>query len=76
LADWVGRAATDLRSLHQRLFEQLKRSPKLFMDETRAPVLDPERKRTKTGYLWALARERGAAAIQQRSPISSVVSQK
>ena len=35
------------------------RSPKLFMDETRAPVLDPGRKRTKTGYLWAIARERG-----------------
>jgi hypothetical protein len=30
------------------------------MDETRAPVLDPGRGRTKTGYLWALARdERG-----------------
>ena len=33
------------------------RSPKLFMDETRAPVLDPGRKRTKTGYLWAIARD-------------------
>jgi len=32
LADWVGRAATELRPLHQRLFEHLKRSPKLFMD--------------------------------------------
>jgi transposase len=57
LADWVGRAATELRPLHQRLFEHLKRSPKLFMDETRAPVLDPGRTRTKTGYLWALARD-------------------
>jgi hypothetical protein len=57
LADWVGRAATELRPLHQRLFEHLKRSPKLFMDETRAPVLDPGRRRTKTGYLWALARD-------------------
>lgn len=57
LADWVGRAAAELRPLHERLFEHLKRSPKLFMDETRAPVLDPGRKRTKTGYLWALARD-------------------
>jgi hypothetical protein len=58
LADWVGRAAAELRPLHERLFEQLKCSPKLFMDETRAPVLDPGRKRTKTGYLWwALARD-------------------
>jgi transposase len=57
LADWVGRAATELHPLHQRLFEHLKRSPKLFMDETRAPVLDPGRKRTKSGYLWAIARD-------------------
>src|ERR671919_449088 len=57
LADWVGRAAAELRPLHQRLFEHLKRSPKLFMDETRAPVLDPGRRRTKSGYLWALARD-------------------
>ena len=27
------------------------------MDETRAPVLDPGRGKTKTGYLWALARD-------------------
>ena len=25
--------------------------------ETRAPVLDPGRGKTKTGYLWALARD-------------------
>jgi transposase len=57
LADWVGRAAAELQPVHERLFEQLKRSPKLFMDETRAPVLDPGRGRTKTGYLWAIARD-------------------
>jgi hypothetical protein len=57
LADWVGRAAAELRPLHQRLFEHLKRSPKLFMDETRAPVLDPGRRRTKSGYLWTIARD-------------------
>jgi len=57
LADWVGHAAAELRPLHERLLEHLKGSPKLFMDETRAPVLDPGRRRTKTGYLWALARD-------------------
>jgi transposase len=57
LADWVGRAAAELRPLHERLLEHLKRSSKLFMDETRAPVLDPGRGRTKTGYLWAIARD-------------------
>lgn len=57
LADWVGHAAVELRPVHERLFEHLKRSPKLFMDETRAPVLDPGRRRTKSGYLWAIARD-------------------
>jgi hypothetical protein len=40
-----------------RLADHLKRSGKLFMDETTAPVLDPRRGTTKTGYLWALARD-------------------
>ena len=41
----------------ERLAEHLRQSGKLFMDETRAPVLDPGRGRTKTGWLWALARD-------------------
>ena len=57
LADWVGRAAFELRPVFDCLLAELKRSTKLFMDETRAPVLDPGRRRTKTGYLWALARD-------------------
>lgn len=57
LADWVGRAAAELRPLHERLLELLKRSARLFMDETPAPVLDPGRRKTKTGYLWAIARD-------------------
>src|SRR6476661_196941 len=57
LADWVGRAAWLLRPVHERLLETLKRSGKLFADETTAPVLDPGRGRTKTGQLWAYARD-------------------
>lgn len=57
LADWVGKASFHLRPVFERLEEHLKRSGKLFMDETTAPVLDPGRGRTKTGYLWALARD-------------------
>jgi transposase len=57
LADWVGRAAFLLRPVHERLLAILKRSPKLFADETTAPVLDPGRGRTKTGQLWAYARD-------------------
>jgi transposase len=57
LADWVGRAAWLLRPVHERLLLKLKASAKLFADETTAPVLDPGRGRTKTGQLWAYARD-------------------
>ncbi|WP_210252589.1 IS66 family transposase, partial [Mesorhizobium xinjiangense] len=57
LADWVGTAAFHLGPVVDRLAEHLKVSTKLFMDETTAPVLDPGRGKTKTGYLWALARD-------------------
>ena len=57
LADWVGTAAFHLGPVVDRLAEHLKTSTKLFMDETTAPVLDPGRGKTKTGFLWALARD-------------------
>ena len=57
LADWTGRAAWLLQPVHARLLERLKASSKLFADETTAPVLDPGRGRTKTGQLWAYARD-------------------
>jgi len=57
LADWVGRAAYELRPVFDALIADLKRSTKLFMDETRAPVLDPGSRKTKTGYFWVLARD-------------------
>jgi transposase len=57
LADWVGRAAWLLQPVHERMFTVLKGSAKLFADETTAPVLDPGRGRTKTGQLWAYARD-------------------
>lgn len=57
LADWVGRAAFELRPVYDALVADLKQSTKLFMDETRAPVLDPGARKTKTGYFWALARD-------------------
>lgn len=57
LADWVGRAAWWLTPLRDHLLADLKRSPRLFADETTAPVLDPGRGRTKTGQLWAYARD-------------------
>jgi len=57
LAGWVGKASFHLTPIVDRLAEHLKQSTKLFMDETTAPVLDPGRGKTKTGYLWALARD-------------------
>ena len=51
LADLVGKAAFHLKPIVDWLAEHLKRSGKLFMDETTAPVLDPRRGVTKTGYL-------------------------
>lgn len=53
LADWVGKAAFHLRPIVNRLAEHLRRSGKLFMDETTAPVLDPGRGTTKTVSLGA-----------------------
>lgn len=57
LTDWVGRAAFLLRPVHERLLGHLKASTKLFADETTAPVLDLGRGRTKTGQLFAYARD-------------------
>jgi len=57
LAAWVGKSAFELTPVYEALMADLKRSTKLFMDETPAPVLAPGRKRTKTGYFWALARD-------------------
>lgn len=52
-----GRAAWWLTPLRDHLLVNLKHSPRLFADETTAPVLDPGRGRTKTGQLWAYARD-------------------
>ena len=57
LADWVGRAAWWLTPLRDHLLANLRRSPRLFADETTAPVLDLGRGRTKTGQLWAYTRD-------------------
>ena len=46
-----------LEPVHGRLLDHLKASTKLFDDETTAPVFDPGRGRTKTGQLWAYARD-------------------
>ena len=57
LAFWVGKAARELKPVHDALLARLKQSSKLFMDETPAPVLNPGSGKTKKGYFWALARD-------------------
>ena len=59
LAGWVGKAAFDLMPVVDRLAEDLKRSSKLFMDETISSLPNRGRGVTKTGYLWALAQDDG-----------------
>ena len=64
LGNWVGRACFHLRPIVEHMREHLRRADRLFMDETRAPVLDPGRRRTKTGFFWAIVsddRGHGAA---------------
>ena len=58
LADWVGRAAWYLRPLRDQHPGTTCDDPSAYSaDETTAPVLDPGRGRTKTGQLWAYARD-------------------
>jgi len=57
LANWMGKVSFHLAPVVDHLLNELKSSSKLFMDETRCPVLDPGRGKTKTGYLWAVARD-------------------
>ena len=56
LADWLGKAAFLLQPVHARLFGRLKASDRLFANETTAPMLDPGGGQTKTGQLFAYAR--------------------
>ncbi|WP_102227227.1 IS66 family transposase, partial [Acidimangrovimonas sediminis] len=53
----VMRASKILRPIYEALIADLKSSSKLFMDETRIPLLDPGRGKTKTCYAWALCRD-------------------
>src|SRR5258708_21690444 len=57
LAGWVGAAAAEIKPVYLRMKEIVLASAKIVVDETRAPVLDPGRGRTKTGYFWGIWRE-------------------
>lgn len=58
LADWMGRTGALIAPVVDHMAEQLLMgSTRLYVDETTAPVLDPGRGKTKTGYLWAVLRD-------------------
>ncbi len=57
LASWVGCFAAEVKPLWRLMREELLSSGVLFVDETEAPVLDPGRASTKTGYMWTIARD-------------------
>ncbi|EAQ44708.1 hypothetical protein MED193_03782 [Roseobacter sp. MED193] len=58
LADWMGRTGALIAPVVDHMAKQLLTgSTRLYVDETTAPVLDPGRGKTKTGYLWAVLRD-------------------
>jgi transposase len=57
LADWVGGAHHLLAPLVQALHKHVMAAPKLHADDTPVPVLQPGRKTTKQGRLWAYVRD-------------------
>ena len=57
LAGWVGGACWWLEALQERMGKDILASDHLFADDTPLPVLDPGRRRTRTGRLWIYARD-------------------
>lgn len=58
LSDWMGRTGSEIAPVVAHMAKRLLwESTRLYVDETTAPVLDPGRGKTKTGYLWAVLRD-------------------
>lgn len=58
LSDWMGRTGCEIAPVVDHMAKRLLfESTRLYVDETTAPVLDPGRGKTKTGYLWAVLRD-------------------
>lgn len=57
LATWVGRAAWLLEPVRDAVHAHVLEGDRVFGDDTPLPVLEPGRGKTKTGYLWAYARD-------------------
>ena len=58
LSDWMGRTGALIAPVVDHMaMVLLNGSTRLYVDETTAPVLDPGRGKTKTGYFWAVLRD-------------------
>jgi transposase len=57
MCNWSGRSAAWLGRITRRMKTELLSGNRLFVDETTARVLAPGTGKTKTGYLWAIARD-------------------
>ena len=66
--NWVGRACFHLRPIVEHMRERLKMAERIFMDETRAPVLDPGRKtRSRTRSVRSRSPGRPRSSLVTRS---------
>lgn len=52
---WMRKVAWWLRPLYERLLAYIHSHPRIFCDETRMPVLEKGRRRTRTTQFWAHA---------------------
>ena len=57
LTHWVGAASSLVSPLVQAVRRYVLGGEQLHADDTPLPVLDPDRGRTKTGYLWTYVRD-------------------
>ena len=53
----MGKVSFHLGPIVDYMFNKLKAPNKLFADENRCTLLDPGRGKSKTGCLWAIARD-------------------
>jgi len=58
LSDWMAASADLLKPLYALMLAEVLKSKVVQTDETRVPVLDPGRKQTKSGRLWAYVGDR------------------
>jgi len=65
LADWMGQVCRLMSPLHDALHHYVMAASKIHGDDTPVPVLQPGRKTTKQGRLWAYLRDDRSAGIKE-----------